>query len=73
MVSSVPFPSSFRHPSTIPLDSQIFFLFFIIFLSFFFIIITHPSPPLLSLLSLERAHGRFVSRRSESKASRDKL
>lgn len=71
MVSSVPFPSSFRHPSTIPLDSQIFFLFFIIFLSFFFIIITHP--PLLSLLSLERAHGRFVSRRSESKASRDKL
>lgn len=40
MVSSVPFPSSFRHPSTIPLDgSQIFFppplFFFITFFSLF--------------------------------------
>ena len=40
MVSSVPFPSSFRHPSTIPLDgSQIFspppLFFFITFFSLF--------------------------------------
>lgn len=43
MVSSVPFPSSFRHPSTIPLDSQIFFFFLLFFFPFFLLLLhTHP-------------------------------